>query len=300
MAGTLTDRLNNAFAGGAAIKSPCRVGSTGNLTLSGYQTIDGIALGASDATASLNLRILVKNQTTDSQNGIYEMASGSWSRTRDFDGADDVFQGTLVWVSTGASQGGYFYNVTNSDPVLPGTSTSITFTVEVGSSAATFASCAYSAVSCAYAAASCAYVAANSAYVAAGSAYVAAGSAYVAAGSAYTAAGSAYVAAGSAITNATSAATAAASAIVAAASAYVAAGSAYVAAGSAITNATSAATAAGSAIVAAASAYVAAGSAYVAAASAYVAASCAYVAASCAAATAGDNANNILAASVFL
>lgn len=293
MAGTLTDRLNLAFPEGGGLKTPCRVGSTGNLTLSGYQTVDGIAIGASDATASLNLRILVKNQTTDSQNGIYEMASGSWSRTRDFDGADDVFQGTLVWVSTGASQGGYFYNVTNSDPILPGTSTSITFAVEAASSAATFASCAFTA-------ASCAYVAAGSAYVAASCSYVASGSAYVAAGSAYVAAGSAYVAAGSAITNATSAATAAASAIVAAASAYVAAGSAYVAAGSAITNATSAATAAASAIVAAASAYVAAGSAYVAASCAYVAASCAYVAASCAAQETPDTVNKIMAASVFL
>jgi len=277
MTGTLTDRLNNAFAGGAAIKSPCRVGSTGNLTLSGYQTVDGIAIGASDATAELNLRILIKNQTTTSENGIYQMGTGTWSRTRDFNGADEVFQGTLVWVSTGASQGGYFYNVTDSDPIIPGTSTAITFTVEAGSSAVTFASCAYVAASCAY--------------VAAGSAYVAAGSAYVAASSAYMAATSAYVAAGSAVANATSAATFAACA-------YVAASSAIDAASSAITNATSAATAAGSAIVAAASAYVAAGSAYVAAASAYVAASCAYNAASCA--TAGDNANNILAVSVFL
>lgn len=286
MAGTLTDRLNLAFPGGASVKSPCRVGSTGNLTLSGYQTVDGIALGASDATSRLNLRILVKNQTTDSQNGIYEMASGSWSRTRDFDGSGDVFQGTLVWVSTGVSQGGYFYNVTNSDPVLPGTSTSITFAVEAASSAVTFASCAYVAASCAYVAASSAYVAAGSAYVAASSAYVAAGSAYVAAGSAYVAAGSAYVAAGSAVANATSAATFASCAAVAASSAYVAAGSAIANAASSVTYASCS--------------YVAASSAYVAAGSAYVAAACAYVAAACAAQDTPDTVNKIIAASVFL
>ena len=261
MTTTLTDRLNNAFAGGAAIKAPVRVASTANLTLSGYQTIDGIAMGASDASAELNMRVLVRNQTNSSANGIYEMASGAWSRTRDFDGSRDVVNGTLVWVSTGASQGGGFYNVTNSDPIIPDTSTAITFTAAdviaataAASSAAAFAACAY----------------------------VAAGSAYVAAGSAYVAAGSASVAAGSAITAASSAASFASCAYVAAGSAYAAAGSAYVAAGSAITNATSAATAAGSAVVAAASAYVAANSAYVAAGSAYVAAGCAYVAAGCA------------------
>ena len=128
MTTTLTDRLNNAFAGGAAIKAPVRVASTANLTLSGYQTIDGIAMGASDASAELNMRVLVRNQTNSSANGIYEMASGAWSRTRDFDGSRDVVNGTLVWVSTGASQGGGFYNVTNSDPITPDTSTAITFT----------------------------------------------------------------------------------------------------------------------------------------------------------------------------
>ena len=277
MTTTLTDRLNNAFAGGAAIKAPVRVASTANLTLSGYQTIDGIAMGASDASAELNMRVLVRNQTNSSANGIYEMASGAWSRTRDFDGSRDVVNGTLVWVSTGASQGGGFYNVTNSDPITPDTSTAITFTAAdviaataAASSAAAFAACAYVAAGSAYVAAGSAYVAAGSAITnatsaatAAGSAIVAAASAYVAANSAYAAAGSAYVAAGSAITNATSAATAAGSAIVAAASAYVAANSAYVAAGSA---------------------YVAAGSAYVAAGCAYVAAGCAYAAAACAAA----------------
>ena len=276
MAGTLTDRLNNAFAGGVAIKSPCRVASTANLTLSGYQTVDGIAIGASDATADLNMRILVKNQTNSSANGIYVMGTGTWSRARDFDGARDVLNGTLVWVSTGASQGGGFYNVTNADPVTPDTSTAITFTAADVIAAAAAASSAAAFAACAYVAAGSAYVAANSAYVAAGSAYVAANSAYAAAGSAFVALSCANTAAGSAIV-------AAASAYVAANSAYVAAGSAYVAAGSAITNATSAATAAGSAIVAAASAYVAANSAYVAAGCAYAAAACAYVAAGCAA-----------------
>lgn len=50
--------------------------TTANITLSGLQTIDGIAVTAGQ-------RVLVKNQTTQSQNGIYTAASGSWSRATD-------------------------------------------------------------------------------------------------------------------------------------------------------------------------------------------------------------------------
>lgn len=42
-----------------------------NLTLSGTQTIDGVALGLLDP-------VLVKDQTTASQNGTYRVHSGPW------------------------------------------------------------------------------------------------------------------------------------------------------------------------------------------------------------------------------
>src|SRR5262249_55164847 len=49
-----------------------RAATTGsNITLSGTQTIDGVALSAGDL-------VLVKDQTTASGNGIYAVASGSW------------------------------------------------------------------------------------------------------------------------------------------------------------------------------------------------------------------------------
>ena len=50
--------------------------TSGNLTLSGTQTVDGVALVAGN-------RILVKNQTTASQNGIYVVASSTWARAAD-------------------------------------------------------------------------------------------------------------------------------------------------------------------------------------------------------------------------
>jgi hypothetical protein len=48
-----------------AIKAPCRVATTGaNIALAGVQTIDGVTVGGNAE------RVLVKDQTNQSQNGI--------------------------------------------------------------------------------------------------------------------------------------------------------------------------------------------------------------------------------------
>lgn len=63
---------------GLDAKQSCKAASTGNLTLSGTQTVDGIALVAND-------RVLVKDQTTNTGNGIYLVQSGAWTRATDAD-----------------------------------------------------------------------------------------------------------------------------------------------------------------------------------------------------------------------
>jgi hypothetical protein len=63
---------------GLNAKASVRVATTANITLSGTQTIDGIAVAVGN-------RVLVKNQTTGSANGIYVVASGAWSRSADAD-----------------------------------------------------------------------------------------------------------------------------------------------------------------------------------------------------------------------
>jgi len=69
--------------------------TTANITLSGTQTVDGIALVATN-------RCLVKNQTTTSQNGIYDVAAGAWTRSGDADIWTELVS-AYVWVEQGTT-----------------------------------------------------------------------------------------------------------------------------------------------------------------------------------------------------
>lgn len=82
----------------AWVKRAVKVATTANITLSGTQTIDGIAVVAGD-------RVLVKDQTTSSQNGIYIVAAGAWTRALDADTASEI-AGATVAVDQGTAAGG--------------------------------------------------------------------------------------------------------------------------------------------------------------------------------------------------
>ena len=66
----------DGFLQGLNPKASVRVATTANITLSGEQTIDGIAVVAGN-------RVLVKNQGTGSANGIYVASASGWSRADD-------------------------------------------------------------------------------------------------------------------------------------------------------------------------------------------------------------------------
>lgn len=117
MVATTNFRVDGLIAS-LAVKAPCRVASIANLTLSGEQTVNGVALVAGN-------RILVKDQTAGKDNGIYEVETSAWTRAADFDGANDVVRGTLVVVPASAGQD-FFYQVTTADPITIDT-TAITF-----------------------------------------------------------------------------------------------------------------------------------------------------------------------------
>ena len=104
-----TKQYVDAVAQGLDPKASCVAATTANITLSGTQTIDGVALIAGD-------RCLVKDQTLSQDNGIYVVAAGAWTRATDMDTWAEVpgaftfiEQGTLYadtgWVCTSNAGG---------------------------------------------------------------------------------------------------------------------------------------------------------------------------------------------------
>lgn len=95
------DAATKAYVDGVAqgidAKASVRVATTANITLSGTQTIDGVAVVAND-------RVLVKNQTTTSQNGIYVAAAGAWSRATDADTWNELIS-AFTFVEEGTTNG---------------------------------------------------------------------------------------------------------------------------------------------------------------------------------------------------
>jgi hypothetical protein len=89
-----TKNYVDATRAGLDFKDSVRAATTANITLSGAQTIDGISVVAGN-------RVLVKNQTTGSQNGIYDVATGAWTRSLDANTATKVSSGMFVFVEEG-------------------------------------------------------------------------------------------------------------------------------------------------------------------------------------------------------
>lgn len=86
----------------AALKHSVKAATTANITLSAPQTIDGIALVAGD-------RVLVKDQTTPAQNGIYVVQAAAWTRSTDSDTALEI-AGAFVNVLSGTVNGGMTFD----------------------------------------------------------------------------------------------------------------------------------------------------------------------------------------------
>ena len=98
---------------GLDLKASTKVATTENITLSGAQTIDGVSIVAGD-------RVLVKDQTDASANGIYVAAAGAWSRAADADGNPDgeVTSGLFTFVEQGTIGGQHGFVLTTPDPIV--------------------------------------------------------------------------------------------------------------------------------------------------------------------------------------
>src|SRR5579862_5694451 len=88
-----------------AIKTAVRVATTGsniNLQTIGLGVIDGVQLAAGD-------RVLVKDQTDKTTNGIYNASSGVWAAASDFQNNTQLAAGCLVLATSGAINGGVLF-----------------------------------------------------------------------------------------------------------------------------------------------------------------------------------------------
>lgn len=110
--------INSSATGPVDYKDSVVVATTGNITLSGEQTIDGVLTSAS--------RVLVWQQTDASQNGLYLSGAGAWARTTDADASAEVTPGMLVPVESGTLSAGKVYGLITTGTIVLGT-TLLTF-----------------------------------------------------------------------------------------------------------------------------------------------------------------------------
>lgn len=98
-AGTDAINLNQlqSFIAGLSWKDAVVAATTANITLTGEQTIDGVAVVSGN-------RVLVKNQTLAKDNGIYIVSATAWTRATDFDALADSINSAAVFVQQGATQ----------------------------------------------------------------------------------------------------------------------------------------------------------------------------------------------------
>jgi len=116
----------NGARSSLAMKAPCIAATTVAITLNGEQTIDGVAVVTGD-------RVLVKNQASGVDNGIYVADTSDWNRAPDMDGSNDVTKGTRVAIAGGSVSNNIIYQLTTANPITIGT-TSLTFTAVTGDS----------------------------------------------------------------------------------------------------------------------------------------------------------------------
>ena len=120
----VTKQYVDAVATGLDVKASVRAATTANIDLSSApSSIDGVTLVSGD-------RVLVKNQTTGSENGIYVFNGTAAAMTRSTDAdnspSGEVTAGMFTFVTEGSISANYGYSLTTPDPITLGT-TSLSF-----------------------------------------------------------------------------------------------------------------------------------------------------------------------------
>lgn len=111
-----------AIANGRTFKDAVRCASTANVAaITGLLTLDGVTVAAGD-------RVLLKNQTTGAENGIYVAAAGGWARAADADSTTpdaELKAGTTVQVAEGTTLADTTWTVTTNGPITVGTTATV-------------------------------------------------------------------------------------------------------------------------------------------------------------------------------
>lgn len=108
------DGAVQSAAAGIDSKPSVRAIAIANIALTGTQTIDGVVLVAGD-------RVLVTAQTTGSQNGVYVVAAGAWSRAVDADQTGEITPGAFWFVEEGSTYGKTQWRCNNTGSLTLGT-----------------------------------------------------------------------------------------------------------------------------------------------------------------------------------
>jgi hypothetical protein len=103
------DRSTAAVRLLAGDKEPVRLATTENVPLVGLTAIDGVTTEAGD-------RVLVKDQTDATQNGIYTASVGTWRRAPDSATSRSLVQGMKVAVQEGTTHAGDVWNLLTDRP----------------------------------------------------------------------------------------------------------------------------------------------------------------------------------------
>lgn len=110
----VTKQYADAIMSGVTSRTEVLAATTGNTSLAGTQTIDGVAVG-------VGAKVLVKDQTAPAENGIYIVASGAWVRSIDYCTISSL-SSAFVFVQQGALNADKGWVCTVDDTAVLGTS----------------------------------------------------------------------------------------------------------------------------------------------------------------------------------
>ncbi len=123
-----TDAANKTYVdnlvNGLVWKDAADIATTGNITLSGEQTIDGVLTSAS--------RVLVKDQTSGQFNGVYTSDAAAWTRTTDAD-TDVELVNMSIFISNGVVNAGSSWTQTTDLPITVDTTVLVYAQIGAGS-----------------------------------------------------------------------------------------------------------------------------------------------------------------------